>query len=156
MPCNNLPDCFKDKSLDQLIRMAIRISADGCTYIATSDTGSGNQVNIEQVGHGFVLPAHGFIPVYSNAGTITAADASAASTVHTLFIVAIPDADTLTITIGGIKEISGHGLTPGTAYYTSDTVAGDIVTVEPAISDLVAKPIDGNFIALYNTPAFII
>lgn len=152
---SNLPKCFAVESLETLFRRLLRVDVDGCLYLATGASGYGASINITQVAHGFTLPAHGFIPVYNNAGTYENADASSGSTVHDAFIVGIPDVDTITITMGGLWNIV-TGLTAGTLYYTSDSTPGAITSTEPAISDLVAKPVDANYVALYNSPAIIL
>lgn len=106
--------------------------------------------SINQVGHGFELPAYGFIPVYDNSGTWTLAIGSAASTYHQAIIIEITDADNFVIQRQGYANINGHGLAVGRDYYLSDDDAGEIGSVPTTNLVKCVTPVNENYIFVYN------
>ena len=78
-------------------------------------------VTIYQASHGFTLPSYGFIPVYQDtSGKINQANLMHEDSTHAYYIVAIPDADSITLQASGKLVVSGgHGLKVGKSYYTS-------------------------------------
>ncbi len=84
---------------------------------------------INQVGHGFATGT----PVYFDGSVWQPAQANSINTLATEIAVVIDIDNFEAIVIGTIMGLVG--LVPGTWYYVSDSVAGDLVTTEPTISN---------------------
>ena len=89
----------------------------------------GTKVIINQPGHGFVLPAYGFIPVHNNAGTFVLATSASEIVTKDLFITEIIDVNNFVVRQNGFITVGGHGLTVGQYYYLDN--AGAITTTVP-------------------------
>lgn len=111
---------------------------------------SGITESVNQVGHGFTLPSYGFIPVYDNSGTWTAAIGSASSTYQQAVIVEVTDVDNFVIQRQGYVNIAGHGLAVGRDYYLSDDDAGEISQVPTTNLVKCVTPVDANYLFIYN------
>lgn len=86
-----------------------------------------------QVAHGLsALKA-----VYYDTGTNlwTYAQADAVATLGTHMILEVIDVDNIKLSAIGRHTVTAHGFTPGQYYFVSDSVAGDLTTTEPAISN---------------------
>lgn len=92
----------------------------------------GNPVvlSVTQTTHGFTLPPHGFIPVVRQSGAYVAATADDVDNAADMFIVGIPDADSLEMASSAELTVPGHGLTVGSHIALSNATAGEIVTQE--------------------------
>ena len=111
---------------------------------------SGITESVNQVGHGFTLPSYGFIPVYDNSGTWTAAIGSASSTYQQAVIVEVTDVDNFVIQRQGYVNIAGHGLAVGRDYYLSDDDAGEISQVPTTNLVKCVTPVNDNYLFIYN------
>lgn len=107
--------------------------------------------SINQVAHGFELPAYGFIPVYDNSGTWTAAIGSASSTYQDAVIIEITDVDNFVIQRKGYANIAGHGLAVGRDYYISDDDAGEITYIPTTNEVKSITPVNEDYIYIQNT-----
>jgi len=98
--------------------------------------GSASQ-QVTQVSHGFSVGQC----LYLNGSTYTLAQANAASTAETVGVVTnILSADIFQVTeLGYTKGLSG--LTAGTVYFLSDSVAGALTATEPTVMGSVSKPL---------------
>jgi hypothetical protein len=110
----------------------------------------GRTESVNQVGHGFILPLHGFIPVYDNSGTWAAADGSSSSSYHDAVIVEVTDTDNFVIQRNGYLNVDDHGLQPFTDYYLSETLAGTITIIAPASARKVATPVTDDWLYVHN------
>ena len=111
---------------------------------------SGITESVNQVGHGFTLPSYGFIPVYDNSGTWTAAIGSASSTYQQAVIVEVTDVDNFVIQRQGYVNINNHGLAVGRDYYLSDDDAGEISQVPTTNLVKCVAPVNDNYLFIYN------
>jgi hypothetical protein len=98
--------------------------------------GGGAVQTVTQVGHGFLIGD----AVYLNGGIYVKAKADAANTAETVGVVSsVTSLDVFQVTeVGYIKYLSG--LTAGTVYFLSDTVAGLLTATEPMTIGAVTKP----------------
>ena len=128
------------------------VSGASFAYSTTSggyvQSGGGAAVgsNVTQAAHGFVVGEH----LYRNAGSYAKARADASATAEAVGIVsAVLDANTFTLSTGGL--ITGlSGLTDGTVYFLSTTVAGGVQTAQPNTPGHIDKPV---MIAVSTTSA---
>ncbi len=93
---------------------------------ASRDAAQSGLEVVTRTGHGF-SPGD---PVYHN-GTIWAKAISSASATLGYFFVTIVDGDDFTVQNTGVISVFA-GLTPGSMYYVSQSVAGDLTDVKPA------------------------
>jgi hypothetical protein len=118
--------------------------------------GSGDALlkdTVYQASHGFVLPTHGFIPVYNNAGTWTLAQADDTLSLHTNYIVEILHTDTIVLQVLGRLDVTGHGLTVGSSYFLTD--AGGVSTTGGTHNDYMCDVMDANTLMLvYTRPIY--
>jgi hypothetical protein len=118
--------------------------------------GSGDALlkdTVYQASHGFVLPTHGFIPVYNNAGTWTLAQADDTLSLHTNYIVEILHTDTVVLQVLGRLDVTGHGLTVGSSYFLTD--AGGVSTTGGTHNDYMCDVMDANTLMLvYTRPIY--
>jgi hypothetical protein len=88
---------------------------------------------------------HGFSVgdvVYVNAsGTWATAISTAIGTAADGIVVEVPNANSAVVALAGLVRWAAHGLTVGSLYYLSETVAGALTTTVPTTSGDVAQPI---------------
>jgi hypothetical protein len=123
---------------------------------AVASLGTGDALlkdTVYQAAHGFVLPTHGFIPVYNNAGTWTLAQADDTLSLHTNYIVEILHTDTVVLQVLGRLDVTGHGLTVGSSYFLTD--AGGVSTTGGTHNDYMCDVMDANTLMLvYTRPIY--
>ena len=103
----------------------------------SSSSGGGSTYPIIQVGHGFTV---GKVLTLSGSTFVTA-EANIAANADVVGIVsAVSDADNFTLATGGY--VTGlSGLSAGSTYYLSPTVAGGLTATEPSTIGQISKPI---------------
>ena len=113
--------------------------ADGNTYGRKNNTwvevsgGGGTasgellELDVTQTSHGFTVPT----AVYDNGSGWVAAQADNADTMATHVVIEVVDANTFKVSNSGRADIGTHGLTVGQYYFTSDSVAGGVTSIEP-------------------------
>ena len=102
-------------------------------------------INVAQATHGFVV---GDVLYVTGGDTYAKANANAVATAEVVgLVVAVPTTGTFTLLISG--KITGlSGLTAGTLYFLSSSVAGESTATEPATAGHVSKPL---FVAINAT-----
>lgn len=101
--------------------------------------------NVNQVAHGFsVLDA----VTINGSGDYVAAQADDYNTLAVAIVTEVTDVDNFLVSFNGIITATGHGLTVGSMYYLSDTVAGDVTSTAPSLSQAIFTVIDANTISL--------
>jgi len=111
-------------------------------YVYTGAYGAGSSTSpirfdVPQVAHGF----SNLQVVYNDGGTWQLAQADAEATLGTHMVVGVIDVDNFTVQQIGKAAIAAHGLTPGSIYYLSDTVAGALTATRPTASGSYEEPI---------------
>jgi len=109
-------------------------------FIGSSGGGSSGDVVIQvsQTAHGFVVGE----VLRWNGTQWTKAQANNATNALAVGIVsAVHDVNSFALTLIGKVTKTGWGLTPGSLYYLSDSVAGGITVTEPTTTGLVSKPL---------------
>ena len=105
-------------------------------------TGSGERIEKEyaQVGHGFSV---GEVVAWSGTTFIKAiADGTQDGGEVIGFVSEVPDANNFTVIFGGyIDGITALGLSGGTTYFLSTTVAGGISPYDTEVFDTISKPV---------------
>ncbi len=102
-----------------------------------------NTRTVTKPAHGFTLTDNIPLPAYFDSGTgLTLSQADDADTLKAVFITKIIDANTVEIKHSGIHFAPSHGLTQGSYYFLSQTVAGDSTSF--------------NFITGINDPVFFV
>ncbi len=139
-------------------------TTNGTLYVKTTDTlntgweAVGSDTDVEsftQTAHGITL-ANGYpVPVYRTTGGLWAlAQANAVTTLHTAYVTAVPDANTLTIQQSGFATATGHGLTVGNFYSLDETTAGTVTLTGPENSASAFQVIDANTLQLFAQRPF--
>ena len=117
------------------------LTADGAGAATWEDGGSGSgdalTDAITQTGHGLAV---GDVVKLDGTDYVVAQADSAVNAEVVGIVSAVAGADDFTLTTHG--KISGlSGLTAGTAYFLSDTVAGTLTATEPTDADTISKPV---------------
>lgn len=146
----------------------VTIDADDATYdnsssgLAATDVqaaidelavSGGNSFRLNQAAHGFsVLDA-----VYTDGATWQLAQADDSETLATHLVIEVEDVNNVILAQAGRFEITGHGLTLGEYYYTSESVAGQITATEPSTfsNPIVLVDTVNTIIVLPFRPSFI-
>jgi len=111
-----------------------RLFIDGDEVFPTVGSVNPIEEQVQQIGHGL---SEGQI-VYSNLGTLEAAQADAeASSNAVARVLQVVDADNLVIQFTG--QFATTGLTAGSVYYLSDSVAGAVTTTPPSAPNYVVE-----------------
>jgi hypothetical protein len=109
-----------------------------------SDAG-GTSTRVSQPSHGFNV---GQVVRFDGTQYVLASAASEATADVIGIVTEVTDADNCEITTSGIVEVPGASFTPGSAYFLSASVPGDIALTEPTLTGQISKPL---FIALSAT-----
>lgn len=99
-------------------------------------SGGTTTISVTQNAHGFSVGQ----ALYLNSGTYTLAIATSAAAAEAVGVVsAVADSNNFTLAMGG--SVTGlSGLTAGTVYFISDSVAGQLTATEPTTAGNISKP----------------
>jgi len=100
---------------------------------------------VNQVGHGRAI-SFPLTPVYLTVGIWTDAQADTEVTVASHLIVQVVDANNFVVAQAGRYNVGAHGLAADTYFFTSDSVAGDLTSTSPVISNPIVFIEDANII----------
>ena len=130
-----------------IYRMILSVTKKTMTDLENSPAPNVN-FTVNQVSHALPVTT----PIYFDTGSDlwVRAKADSISTLGTHVVVGVVDADNFLCASVGRFTVTGHGLTVGQYYYTSDTVAGNLTTTEPTISNPMIFVDDANTIDVLN------
>lgn len=130
--------------------LAIGAVADGSILVrsgtsvigATSASLSVAQIEVTQATHGFTAPTTAVTIIRHNGTSWVRAQADSAANAEGCWVVtSVPTADTFVCQKVGKVDITGWGLSAGTVYFLSPTVAGGITTAKTSTLGQVQLPI---------------
>lgn len=125
----------------------------GTQWVNGNATGSGDEKIINQPAHGFTIAGTIPLPAYVDPvdDLVKLAQANNSATTSAFFITEIIDTDNFKIKNTGTITAVAHGLSVGSYYYLSDTVAGTVTTSPSiAINDVCFYVVDPDTLVLVD------
>lgn len=112
--------------------------------ISGGSAASGERIQKQytQVGHGFAL---GDVIAYSASTFVKALAVDGRNEEVIGVVTEIISSDIFVLTFAGHVNTTGFGLLPNNLYYLSDTIEGELITVEPTSDGTISKPIIKTF-----------
>ena len=94
-----------------------------------------SRYDTSRVEHSFTQTTHGFSvkdAIYHTGSAWAKAQADSENTLALGIVTKVDDTNNFRFGFAGVHTLASHGLTPGQYYFLSSTVAGDLVTTQPA------------------------